>query len=138
MTQEKKTYALGKHPNSIKNLKPIQPGEARNPNGRPTNRLCLTAIARKKLGQPCPHDEGKTWAEYLVDQWLEKAVKNAVYFCELLDRLEGKVTQPIAGEGGGPIGIEFDVKQKLISAINRLAARTGEAEDTQEPDEQGS
>ena len=40
----------------------------------------------------------------------------------------------LAGEGGGPIKVEVDGKGKLISAINRLAARAGEAEDTQEPD----
>jgi len=33
------------------------------------------------------------------------AVENASYFRELMDRLEGKVVQPVSGEGGGPIEI---------------------------------
>ena len=131
-TQEKKQYAPGKHPNSIKNLKPCKKGETHNPKGRPTNRLCLTSIAREKLGQPCPHVKGKTWAEYLVDQWLEKAVNNTVYFCELIERLEGKVTQPIGGEDGKPIEVSIDYKDKLLNAISRHADRSGEGEDTKE------
>ncbi len=35
-----KKYAVGKHPNSVKNLKPMKPGETRNPNGRPRKYLC--------------------------------------------------------------------------------------------------
>jgi len=91
-------YAIGKHPNSLKNLNPPKKGEpSRNPNGRPTNRLSLTNLAREKLDQPCPHDPKKTWLEYLVDRWLDQATENATYFKELLDRLEGKVVQPVEG-----------------------------------------
>ncbi|MFM1755648.1 MAG: hypothetical protein RL621_552 [Bacteroidota bacterium] len=36
MSEEKKRVA---HPNSIKNLKPIQKGEVRNPNGRPKSMI---------------------------------------------------------------------------------------------------
>jgi len=45
-------------------------------------------------------------------------------------------------EFANPIGesfrVEHDAKGKLISAINRLAARAGEAKDAQEPDGEGS
>jgi len=45
-------------------------------------------------------------------------------------------------EFANPIGesfrVEHDAKGKLISAINRLAARTGEAKDAPEPDGKGS
>jgi hypothetical protein len=90
---------------SLANLRPqVKGGVARNPHGRPKNRLCLTAIAREKLGEKRPDDpKGRTQGEYLVDQWIEKAAENPVYFRELLERMEGKVTQPISGEGGGAV-----------------------------------
>jgi len=41
----------------------------------------------------------------------------------------------LAGEGGGPIEVkEIDAKGKLISAINRLATRAGEAEAARKTD----
>lgn len=45
-----------------------------------------------------------------------------------------EVSNPL-GEG---FRIEHDPKDKLVSAINRLAARTGETKDSQKPDGQGS
>jgi hypothetical protein len=102
MSEEIK-YPIGKHPNSLKNLKPCKKGETRNPHGRPVNRLCLTHLARQKLSESCPYAPGKTWDEYLVDRWLGQAAENATYFKELIERLEGKVLQPIGGEHGGPV-----------------------------------
>ncbi len=45
---EKTTYAPGQHPNSLKNLEAgrIQPGEVRNPNGRPRKTLAWTECIR--------------------------------------------------------------------------------------------
>jgi hypothetical protein len=40
-------YGKGKHPNSLKNLKPVQKGEVRNPNGRPRDDECLTSIMKQ-------------------------------------------------------------------------------------------
>lgn len=94
---EKNTkYAPGKNPKSLENLKkrPRVP----NPNGRPRKELCLTSLIRVKLNDKCPYDPGKTWGEYIVRRWLELATDNATYFKELIERLEGKVTQPIEGQ----------------------------------------
>lgn len=109
METEKSKYKKGKNPNSLKNLKPIEKGEARNPNGRPSNRLCLTHIAREKLEQVCPYDsEGRTWKEYLVERWLASSLENVTYFRELIDRLEGKVVQTIGGEGVVTLRVIYD------------------------------
>ena len=54
----------------------------------------------------------------------------AKYLC---DRYLGKPSQPISGEGGGPIKVEHDAKPKLISAINRLASRAGATEGDTKP-----
>lgn len=106
--KEKKKRGI--HPNSLANLekrKKFQKGQpSANPKGRPCNELSLTNIAREKLQEPCPYDpEGRTWAKYLVDRWFGQCGENVTYFRELIDRLEGKVTQPIGGEGGQAIDI---------------------------------
>lgn len=87
----------GMNPKSVSNLKPGK--------GRPKRELSLTNCAREKLLEPCPYAKDKTWLQYLVERWLGMAVENASYFRELMDRLEGKVVQPVGGEGGGPIEI---------------------------------
>ena len=112
-------YAPGQHPNSRKNLKPIQKGETRNPNGRPRNELSLTNCARQKLSEPCPYAAGKTWLEYLVDRWLAHAVDNPAYFKELMERLEGKVVQPIGGENGQPVKVEIIVDNESARNLTK-------------------
>jgi len=95
----------GLHPNSLKNL-----GNGRkpwhNPNGRPKKVISLTSEMKAQLAEPCPYDPTKTWLQYLVLRWLGQAVDNATYFKELIERLEGKVVQPMGGEGGKPIIIK--------------------------------
>lgn len=44
----------------------------------------------------------------------------------------------IAGKAGGPVQVEVDVKSKLISILNRLAARTREAEGDKQSESEGS
>jgi len=96
----------GLHPNSLKNLKP-NPGN----NGRPKNEWSLTYLAREKLLGPCPYDpKGRTWRECLVERWLSQSLENVSYFNQLMDRLEGKVTQPISGPDGGPIRYQITVE----------------------------
>lgn len=98
MIKEKKPHKV--HPNSLKNLRPCKKGETHNPKGRPSNGFCITHLQRKMLSQPCPYAPGKTWAEHIARRGLEMATESATYYKELLDRLEGKVVQPIGGEDG--------------------------------------
>jgi hypothetical protein len=98
MPKEKSKYPPGKHPNSQKNLKRWEPGQSGNPNGRPGKTECITHIQREMLSKPCPYAQGKTWAQWLARRGLELAGENPAYYRELLDRLEGKVTQPIEGQ----------------------------------------
>jgi len=81
------------------------PGNRGNPNarGRPPNELCITNIQREMLSQPCPYAEGKTWAQWLARRGMELAGENPAYYRELMDRLEGKVVQPIGGDPNMPI-----------------------------------
>jgi len=72
----------------------------------------------------------KTWAELIADSLLVNAYKgNAAAMHELMDRIEGKVAQPISGD----IGIHRDAKDytdaELISIIEgRRSGRDAKAE----------
>ena len=96
-TLNSKGNKRGMTPNSRKNLEKggFKKGEVANPLGRPPKELCITDILREQLGTPCPYAPDKTWAEWLARKALELASKNPVYFRELLDRVEGRVAQPI-------------------------------------------
>jgi len=100
------------HPNSLANLEKgkIKKGQITNPNGRPRNKLSITAKQREMLALPCPYAPGKTWLEWLADRGMALAGENAAYYRELMDRLEGKVLQPVGGEEGKPIIYEIRVK----------------------------
>lgn len=92
------SYKRGEHPHSLKNLEKFQKGQSGNPRGRPLRELTITSILREQLGEPCPKDPSKTWAEWLALRALELAGENPAYYRELMDRLEGKVVFPIKEE----------------------------------------
>jgi len=100
-----KESQMGKHPNSLANLRPRKKGDpSLNPKGRPRKELSLTHMLRQKLTDPCPFDpEGRRWLEYIVDRWLSQAAEQPVYFRELIERLEGKVTIPVGGSRDGEV-----------------------------------
>lgn len=52
---------------------------------------------------------GKTYSECLARKLWERGVKGDMQAATIvLERLLGKVTQPVGGEGGGPIKLSFD------------------------------
>jgi len=113
MTQEKSETKLnskgnkrGMHPNSQKNIVGQRSG------GRPPNELSITVKQREMLPLPCPYAPGKTWLEWLADRGMALAGENAGYYRELMDRLEGKVTQPIATDGELIIKVVYDDDNK--------------------------
>lgn len=99
----------GMNPNSRKNL------EKRNNKGNNNAKgLTITSAIRGMLDKPCDErwlyveDKGKgiTWRQAIAKSLLSHAVQGKQgAVSELLDRLEGKVTQPLGGEGGGPVTI---------------------------------
>ena len=52
----KKSHEHGKHPNSIKNLKPYKKGETGNPGGRPTKYAKLKKALDKWGNEECAYD----------------------------------------------------------------------------------
>jgi len=99
--------AQGMHPNSRKNL-----DRGRVGNNHAVKDYSITRIVKEMLDDPAEErwleveDKPKelTWRQAIAKRILIEAVKgNARVTGELLDRLEGKVTLPIGGEGGKPI-----------------------------------
>ena len=97
-------------PNSQKNL-----GMGRKGNNHARKDYSITRIVKEMLDQPAAErwmeveDKGKnlTWRQAIAKRILIEAVRgNARVTGELLDRLEGKVIQPVGGEGGGPVAIK--------------------------------
>ena len=110
----------------VKNSGQWKPGQSGNPKGRPPKELCLTSLAREELAKPCPFAPNKTWAEYLVERWLGQCVAHSGYFRELIERLEGKVIQPIEA------GIDTKVKWIIGKGYDNEGSRAGTETDQSE------
>lgn len=100
----------GLHPNSLSNLKPQswKPGQSGHPQGE-----SLLACLQRMVEKPVTKPDAKTAPakELIVYQTIVGAITGKpTQFKETWERLEGKVTQPIAGEGGGPIKTETIIK----------------------------
>ena len=82
-------------------------GKSGNNNGRPLKDISLTSLLKEQIDQVPPGEkQGRTWRQLLVLAWLTGAMKNPVLLKELLDRMEGKMPQPISGEGGKAIPVK--------------------------------
>ncbi len=93
-------------------------GQSGNKNGRPRKDLSIISIVKSVIDQPaderwldiCDKGKGLSWRQAIAKALLVGAVKgHPVLMKELLDRLEGKVVQPIGGENGQPIKAEVNI-----------------------------
>ena len=125
----RKGIGKGNHPNSRKAIKEhgFKPGQSGNPKGRPADIKYVSEALRDLLASD------KTLADKLAKKLASRALKNSYDLNLLFERTEGKVTQPIGGEDGGPIEVSIDYKQKIFSAISRHATGTGEDEGDPKP-----
>lgn len=105
------------------NLKPIKPGETRNPNGRPKGHKNITTLVKALLEKKVElrgespigkAGDRKKWSEVIAARMVVEASKgNMKAMRELLDRTEGKVVQPIEGTGdNGEFKINITYGQK--------------------------
>lgn len=143
MSDEKK-YTRGKNPNSIKNLKPIAPGEVRNPLGGKAHtedvksKRKLTNQFLKELIeistqcdleelQKIAQDPKSTVAELMVARCLHKAIKDQDWalFDRIIERLIGKVPQVIDNTSS-------DGSMKTVSPIELVVVdvKKDESQDT--------
>lgn len=125
-------------PNSLKNLKPIKPGEVRNPNGyekgRKQNRTLLKKFLKLKSKVRNPQTkklEFFTKEEQIFIAWMEQATTgNMIAIKEYLDRTEGKVAgaMELTGKDGQPLATE--IKRTII--FKNMSQPKLDAEDNQE------
>ena len=123
MAREKSKYTRGKNPNSLEAQHHFKKGadwekSGGNAKGRPCKEQSITEALRVLLKRgtlnDVKHIADETIVETLAKNWIKEALKNARYFEMMLNRIEGKETQPISGEGGGPI---------LISVVSENAKK---------------
>lgn len=110
----------GLHPNSLKNLengRKWRKGKSGNPGGRPP--LAITSLLREMLDKEAdiiprgasPSD--KTWRQLIAKAILIGCTKgNTSLIGELLDRLEGKISQPIETPTDKPLEVRVIEKVK--------------------------
>jgi len=100
MAKQKSKYAPGKNPNSLANLtKQWKPGESGNPKGRPKGIKYISEALKDLLSNEKLVNE-------LANELIERAKKSDAAINIILERTEGKVTQPIGGDPNMPIVID--------------------------------
>ena len=96
MAKGKSKYPIGKHPNSLANLakhrREWQPGKSGNPNGRTPGIKYISEALREQLSDVKLVNE-------LAKELIKRAKKSDNSINIILDRTEGKVTQPITPDG---------------------------------------
>ena len=100
-------------------------GKSGNPNGRIRKDCSLTSLLKEEIEKIPPGEKyNRNWRQLLVLAWLTGAMKNPVLFKELLDRLEGKVVQPVGGAAGGePVKVEITVSSEIARTLTEEIAR---------------
>lgn len=97
------------HPNSLKNLRPNpnwKPGVVANPLGQ-SLKQCLERMMDKPLPSSPPPPDAPA-RDHLVYATVKAAIEGkSIPFLEVWNRLAGKVSQPLSGDGGGPIRINY-------------------------------
>lgn len=106
----------GMSPNSQKNL-----GRGRKGNNHAKKDYSITRIIKEMLDEPADErwlevgdkNQGLTWRHAIAKRLLIEAVRgNARVATELLDRLEGKVSQPLETPPGKPFEVKVIEKVK--------------------------
>ena len=106
-------------------------GESGNPHGRKPKELSITQALRDYMHEIPQITVGgqkntdKTWAQLVALGMLLKTVKgDASMAREIIDRLEGKVAQPIAGANGEPIALNIVVNsQAAKGTLDSIASK---------------
>ena len=103
------------------------PGSSANPKGRPPRDCCLSDAMYALLSSD-PESVIKKWqkkgkltgARRSAIAWYKKVnAADMTALKEALDRVEGKVAQPVTGEGGGPISHTFTVKTESAADLTK-------------------
>jgi len=116
MAKQESKYPVGKHPNTLANLakgrgegKGFTPGQSGNPAGRPPGIKYVSEALREQLAND------PTLVDKLAKKLIERAEQNSNDLNLLLDRTEGKVTQPIGGTGEITLRVVYDDSDRIQS-----------------------
>jgi hypothetical protein len=93
------------------NVHLFKPGQSGNPNGRPKGTFSIVGMIKDKL-QEKPEGQKETYAQLMVKKYFHKALVEGddKTLRDLIDRIDGKAVQKMAGEMGMPI--EFIIKKQ--------------------------
>jgi hypothetical protein len=116
----------GKHPNSLKNLRPAwQSGQSGNPGGR--KKKLITEAYERLAGQRFPGDAKKrTWAQLAAEGNFKSAIKGKTEAIkEITNRLEGPVVQQteISGPDGVAVSHTIALDDEILELIKQLAGK---------------
>jgi hypothetical protein len=104
-----------------RHLRPCKKGERRNPHGRPKGEN-LTTKLRRVLDEDDP--KYGTKGDALIAIAVAAAKKaDFRFFKEIIDRMDGKVPERLAGSDGDPLRIEVVYRQRgpAVEAGGRIA-----------------
>lgn len=105
----------GQHPNSRKNLKPVKPGEVRNPSGRPKGQPQIPALLDRLLNET-EVKTSKTHLEAICDKLIAMAIDGDKGAAELLfGRKEGGIMQ----------NMKHTTDDPLLTILEKAAAARG-------------
>ena len=101
-----------RHPNSLANLKPFEPGESGNPSGRPKGSHSVRTALKRKLRKGWQEDEESedgekvgTWARQLAEdvaQAIDEGDADKIRsIATIIDQVEGKPQERVEHSGGG-------------------------------------
>lgn len=104
------------NPRSLANLQPGQKGSPPGP-GRHPKDVSLTTLLKEELEKiPEGEKHGRNWRQLLVLAWVTGALKNPVMLKEILDRIDGRPTQPVHIGGGLTITVTLE---QLWQAVDK-------------------
>ena len=100
----------------------FKPGESGNPGGRPKGTVSIETELKRRLADG---ESGDDIVQQLVSQALAQALDGDYkFFNMILERIDGRVADRLAGHDGGPLFTEDDMER-----LTRLAKQTDEWRD---------
>jgi hypothetical protein len=100
----------------------FKPGQSGNPGGRPKGSVSIEAELRRRLDNG---EEGEKIVKGLVTQALRRALEGDYkFFNMILERVDGRVADRLAGHDGGPLFSDEDMER-----LHKYAAETDDWRD---------
>jgi len=94
----------------------FKPGQSGNPGGRPKGTVSIESELRRRLADG---EDGEKIVKGLVTQALRQALEGDYKFFNLiLERIDGKIADRLAGHDGGPLFEEEDMN-RLSKLLNQ-------------------